>query len=53
MIANEHLDCVRVPLRVRYDSGPCAVGMKKNIQMEMSWELHGSYVDVVCPLSTR
>ena len=30
MIENEHLDCVTVPLRVKYDGDPCAVRMKEN-----------------------
>lgn len=51
MIENGHLDCVKVPLRVKRDCGPCAVGMKENsIQMEMSWKPRGACVDLLFPL---
>lgn len=54
MIENGHLDCVKFPLRVKCDCGPCAVGMKENnIQMRMSWELSGVCMGVAYPFNAR
>ena len=51
MIENGCLDCVRVPLRVKCDCGPCAVGMKENsIQMGRSQELRGVCLDLLVTL---
>lgn len=54
MIENRHLDRVKVPLRIKYDCGSCAVGMKENgIQMRTSWELSEASMDVSYPLNAR